>query len=191
MGGDLNNIAAANESHSASTYPRHLIRGFRQALLDCDLVDLGFNGSKYTWRVGSKRFPLDRVCATREWIELFLNFQVEVLAHAASDHSPLLLSLIDPRSRKFGSKNKFRFEEFWLQKEGCEELVVAEWNSLGKEVSAEEKLSSVAESLLKWNREVVGNLHQQVKECQEKFNYIRSLPPEPYLDQMEDKFRKS
>lgn len=185
LGGDLNNIIAANESHGTSTYPRHLIRGFCQALVDCNLVDLGYVGSKWTWRCDKKRSRLDRVCADRSWIDLFPNSQVRVLANVSSDHSPLTLNLSTLVGRKAQKRKVFKFE-FWLQNEGCEEVVLSSWNILGSDAIIKDKLAKCAESLTKWNAENIGNLHRKLMQTQEKFDHIRAQPPSDYLDQQED-----
>ncbi|XP_062100654.1 uncharacterized protein LOC133806581 [Humulus lupulus] len=48
-GGDLNEIIVASEKDGATTRPNYLMRNFKQALSDCDLIDLGFSGPKFTW----------------------------------------------------------------------------------------------------------------------------------------------
>ena len=49
---------------------------FRATLLQCRLVDLGFQGNIYTWNNGRDgddfvQERLDRACATVEWRDMF------------------------------------------------------------------------------------------------------------------------
>uniref|UniRef100_A0A7N2LRF7 CCHC-type domain-containing protein n=1 Tax=Quercus lobata TaxID=97700 RepID=A0A7N2LRF7_QUELO len=69
---------------------------FRNTLLHCGLIELGFSGYPYTWRNGrpNEAFVeemLDRACATLGWSELFLTAKVIHLTVSYSDHDPLLL----------------------------------------------------------------------------------------------------
>lgn len=52
---------------------RGLVDGFRDALEDCHLLDLGFKGPTFTWSNNRKhphtvRCQLDRFCGSREWL---------------------------------------------------------------------------------------------------------------------------
>lgn len=65
----------------------------------CQLIDLGFKGSKYTWLNKSYKQKhaliferLDRFLANDDWIHLYLDAQVTHLPRTHSDHCPLLLS---------------------------------------------------------------------------------------------------
>jgi hypothetical protein len=69
---------------------------FRSALEICNLSDLGFKGPKLTWNNcrGDKGYikeRLDRVLANNEWIGLFEEVSVQVMAERSSNHKPLLV----------------------------------------------------------------------------------------------------
>jgi hypothetical protein len=69
---------------------------FQQALEDCQLMDLGYCGPKFTWCNGRRgadlnRERLHRAVANQGWSSLFNVVEVSVLVHSRSDHSPLLL----------------------------------------------------------------------------------------------------
>ncbi|KAB2619858.1 hypothetical protein D8674_037424 [Pyrus ussuriensis x Pyrus communis] len=53
--------------------------GFRNALANCELQDLGFVGNKFTWvmtRNGGIKVRLDEGLATQKWIDLFPGFRL-------------------------------------------------------------------------------------------------------------------
>ena len=50
--GDFNEILSSNEKNGGNLRPMGAMMGFRQTLLHCGLVDLGFNGYRFTWRNG-------------------------------------------------------------------------------------------------------------------------------------------
>ena len=90
---------------------------FREVIDECGFMDMGFEGSKYTW---SKHFGngisiwerLDRCLVTNSWFLKFGGSKVYHLNCTSSDHVPILISLsglIPPVRKKL-----FRFEQMWL-----------------------------------------------------------------------------
>lgn len=74
----------------------NLMEMFRSALMDCALVDLGYEGNRFTWSNNREapdtvRCRLDRVCASTSWTDLFPDAYVEHLKYPGSDHIPILL----------------------------------------------------------------------------------------------------
>jgi hypothetical protein len=47
--GDFNETLYADEHFSSADRPEWQMRGFRQAVEDCSLQDLGFSGVPFTW----------------------------------------------------------------------------------------------------------------------------------------------
>jgi endonuclease/exonuclease/phosphatase family metal-dependent hydrolase len=95
--GDFNEILSLSEKSSSTARPRSQMLAFHRALEDCQLLDLGFRGSKYTWcnECSGGEYNkewLDRVVASHGWSSFFNVIEVQVLAHHCSDHSPLLVS---------------------------------------------------------------------------------------------------
>ena len=91
-------------------------------------MDLGFEGSKYTW---SKHFEngvsiwerLDRSLVNNSWFMKFGGSRVYHLFCNSSDHIPILISLssLNPPTWIFF----FLFEQMWLLNSSCEEVVVS------------------------------------------------------------------
>ncbi|XP_074327603.1 uncharacterized protein LOC141665516 [Apium graveolens] len=47
--GDFNDIMFAHEKSGGRSQPSRLMEGFRSAVNECELLDLGFVGSEFTW----------------------------------------------------------------------------------------------------------------------------------------------
>jgi len=76
--GDFNDILHADENKGRSTRPNWLIRGFRQAVQDDDLVDVHMEGYPFTWfkRSCTPRAveeKLDTALASNSWMQMFPN----------------------------------------------------------------------------------------------------------------------
>ena len=74
--GDFNEILDSNEKQGRLPKSIAPMQQFRATLLQCRLVDLGFQGNIYTWNNGRDGVDfvqerLDRACATVEWRDMF------------------------------------------------------------------------------------------------------------------------
>jgi hypothetical protein len=92
--GNFNEITDNSEKVGGLWRSDHELEGFRNSLSKCNLGDMGFSGSKYTWsnKRNSMQFikeRLDSALATPRWCNHFPFFEVEVLATRTSDHKPL------------------------------------------------------------------------------------------------------
>ena len=48
--GDFNEILYSHEKEGGALRPMHMMQNFRDALVDCELEDMGCSGELYTWR---------------------------------------------------------------------------------------------------------------------------------------------
>lgn len=48
--GDFNDLMYLHEKRGGRRHPEVLLEGFRTAVNDCHLCDLGFLGSEFTWK---------------------------------------------------------------------------------------------------------------------------------------------
>ena len=101
------------------------VQTFRDVLDECGLMDLGFLDSRYTWFKKCARDVyvwerLDRGVATTDWLDKYLAAQVKVLECGSSDHKPLL---IHPNRVPTKLKKPWRFEQVWLEDDGCHDTV--------------------------------------------------------------------
>ena len=133
--GDFN--AILHSSEKKSKYPPQFkqMDDFRNLLDDCRLADLGFVGYPYTWNnkrpgLENTQERLDRVVANTGWREKFHASSVFHLFSHASDHRPLLLHAKSDLRHRGKSTRSFRFEEAWLMRADCEEVITEAWGSV-------------------------------------------------------------
>ena len=105
--GDFNEILKQDEKLGGATHSHTQMQLFREVIDYCGFMELGFEGSKYTW---SRHFEngnsiwerLDKCLATSSWFLKFPGTKVHHLRCDSSDHIPLhiILSRLDPPLRK-------------------------------------------------------------------------------------------
>ena len=102
---------------------------FRDVLSECGFQDLGFRGNNFTWCNGHGEGhtvweKLDRAVGTMEWMDMFPAFKVVHLESVSSNHKPLMIYLagIPKKINKL-----WRFEQMWMEEEGCREMVEDAW----------------------------------------------------------------
>lgn len=99
------------------------MRNFRSAIKDCNLIDLGCTCNFFTFSNKRKgkdetKARLDIVFANKDWMKVFPNASVRNEFANTSDHSPLILTLVERRMRAIKSgPGVFRFEPMWLRDE--------------------------------------------------------------------------
>ncbi|KAL9682995.1 hypothetical protein QQ045_014807 [Rhodiola kirilowii] len=119
---------------------------FRQVLLDCGLMDLGFKGPKYTnsnKRQGREEVQcrLDRAVGDGLWAAKFPGTTLHHLVSHHSDHFPLLLNL---DGQTIAHEKTFRFESMWIRDAGFVDMVNNIWSSSGNVFSMTGKLSQLS-----------------------------------------------
>ena len=95
---DFNEIIRQDEKLGGARRPHCQMQQFREVIDECGFMDLGFQGSKFTW---SKHFEnkssiwerLDRCLVTNSWFMKFAGSRVFHLTCTSSDHVPILISL--------------------------------------------------------------------------------------------------
>ena len=130
--GDFNEIMCFKERKSRTPKPLQPMLEFQNTLLHCGLVDLGFQGYKYTRRNGRHEEAfmeqqLDRVCALKEWQELYPQMKVIHAIATYSDHNPIVLNTEPTQMRQRRKRKIHRFEEKWTAHIECEDRVRSSW----------------------------------------------------------------
>ena len=94
----FNEITKQSEKLGGRLRPYTQMQIFREALDECELMDLGFKGSPYTW---SKHYRsrasiwerLDRAMASQEWFVRFPGSRVHHVDSSTSNHKFLWIEL--------------------------------------------------------------------------------------------------
>ncbi|XP_039132268.1 uncharacterized protein LOC120269046 [Dioscorea cayenensis subsp. rotundata] len=115
--GDFNTVVSLNEFQGGShIYYRRKARIFSDFINLNNLLDVNFNGSRFTWynnqRGASRKWArLDRCLLNPCGAGLLSTYHIKHLSRLYSDHAPLILTL----TPRFPFKKKvFRFDNYWL-----------------------------------------------------------------------------
>ena len=163
--GDFNELLMVEEKKGGVPRSHHLMQMFREALDQCDFVDLGFSGPAFTWH-GRRRGELiwerlDRGVANYEWLSRFPTGRVQVLSCFTSDHRPILLTLDAEGEKQRWRRKPFRFEAMWLTDPGCHNMVVRAWESNPDGLpmyKTTKKLKKCKKMLKKWSTAHFGSV---------------------------------
>uniref|UniRef100_M1BXT6 Non-LTR retroelement reverse transcriptase n=1 Tax=Solanum tuberosum TaxID=4113 RepID=M1BXT6_SOLTU len=129
-----------------------------------ELVDTQWEDGSFTWFKGDNQEAasrIDRFLLSSEWDGSFRNIKQVPLQRLVSDHVPIALQC--------GSwevpKSNFKFQNWWLTKEGFVDKVSDWWNSFefsGRpDYILASKLKALKEKLKEWSRSDQGSLKLQ------------------------------
>ena len=188
IAGDFNEILASNEKFSSSPASQRRISCFQNCLDSCNLLNLGFNGPRFTWtnkrQDGLVMKRLDRVLCNPEWKHSFEEANVIHLPRIASDHSPILINT-SPVLHRFGSR-PFRLETIWFNDPSFPSLVHESWTKFPQNVPL--AIHDFTNRVTIWNKQVFGNIFHQKKRLLAHLNGIQkslSIRPCPALSNLE------
>ncbi|MBA0671620.1 hypothetical protein Goklo_025395 [Gossypium klotzschianum] len=135
--GDFNEIMYGFEKRGGLPRNERRMKSFRKTLEDCQLYDVGFEGSWFTWERGNLpntniRERLDRGVANLGWISIFSRVKAQHLIHTFSDHCPILIGTTENEARVQNSI--FRFEAWWLIEDSFIDVVKGLWEKSSGEL---------------------------------------------------------
>ncbi|KAH7837746.1 hypothetical protein Vadar_017480 [Vaccinium darrowii] len=177
--GDFNQVLSVGDKLGGHIPSQRLISAFHDLISDCGLVDLEFKGPRFTWRnsCSGDSFIMERIdmaFANSKWRELYDKAMVFVEPAIGSDHNPLILNTNVPLN-KVGKP--FRFESFWVTKDGCRIVVEDSWNH-GQEgplmYSLRKKLRLCKDNLKVWSKHNFGGLRLKINHAKEQLIDIQS-----------------
>ena len=98
MLGDFNEILSSTDKCGGNLVNMKRAQIFKDCLDVCNLIDLGFQGPKYTWvnKLDIGHFIqecLDRAFANQEWFDLYSEASITHLTRVHSDHYPIIINL--------------------------------------------------------------------------------------------------
>ncbi|XP_074327140.1 uncharacterized protein LOC141665057 [Apium graveolens] len=113
--GDFNDIKFDHENSGGRPQPRWLMEGFKSAVNDCGLMDLGFNGSEFTWEKSRRtsswmQIRLDRGLVTTEWQAMFPRAEIRVLADSWTEAKEW--SIMEKMAYRFRSRDGYGVKKY-------------------------------------------------------------------------------
>ncbi|XP_074274120.1 uncharacterized protein LOC141597550 [Silene latifolia] len=172
--GDFNEILFATEM-KGGTRPQWQMNNFREAIDDCGLRDIAFEGYAFTYDNGqfdddNRQSRLDRAMCNDEWADLFPRAKLAHLTREWSDHAPILLKLAKRVVEERFTGKIFRFEQVWVGEEGCEEAVRQAWET--GDVEVVNLLERCAENLQKWKGISIGKIVRELNTKRRKLSKL-------------------
>lgn len=115
---------------------------------------------------------LDRVLANRRWCLRFPKAQCLNSLAIGSDHSPieLILNFSDSKGRR-----RFRFEQMWLERRECFDVIKAAWEGTSVISSTRElgpKLMACRRALIHWSRTEFKNNVMEINKAREALRVL-------------------
>ena len=165
---DFNEILRGHEKLGGPPRREAEMQAFRDIVDECELVDLGYCGHKFTWRGkrsgGMVLERLDRAFANTAWLELNPATRVQHVRAHSSDHNPII---IKPEGITAGRNKPFRFEQMWLREADCGETVKATWGESLVDSTmplVSQKIRNCGLRLSEWSRHSFGSIRRQLEE---------------------------
>ncbi|XP_010694404.1 uncharacterized protein LOC104907208 [Beta vulgaris subsp. vulgaris] len=173
--GDFNEITSLNEKFGGAIRGENHMDAFRNTIDDCELRDLGYKGSVFTWQRGNSmatlvKERLDRFLANNGWMAMFPYSEVIHFPIYKSDHAPILLKFGKDKTR-YKKGKLFRFEALWLSKEECAEVVAKAWKDWGSDAITV-RVAGVAASLSKWAHTTFGDLQKRITKAEKALHLL-------------------
>ncbi|KAK4389648.1 putative mitochondrial protein [Sesamum angolense] len=128
--GDFNCVKSPTEKQLGTTLTWYELKDFADCCLSLGLNDAPTTGCYFTWYSNSESNPvwckLDRVLYNNEWLEAGLLYNVHFSPPGClSDHSPGIVSIIDPLASQ---PKPFRFFNMWADHQDFMATVENGWN---------------------------------------------------------------
>jgi hypothetical protein len=178
--GDFNEILYLHEKEGGNPRPQQYMNAFRDALVDCDLKDLGYLGDRFTWRRGRIRERLDRAVANPGFMNMMPNVAVTNMKFQRSDHRPILLDAEHYRvNHAMGPTCPRRFEARWLREEKFGDVVASAWEEASLHVhqgGVLDKLGFLHENLHVWDEVVLKKPRKQLQAAQRELERVMRAP---------------
>ncbi|XP_042012179.1 uncharacterized protein LOC121760604 [Salvia splendens] len=169
IGGDFNTILSNRDREGSNTNRQAEMIDFAEAIEDSRLLDPGYDGSDFTWVKNGLFERLDRVLMSEPCTRMFEAVRATNLPRVASDHGPVLLRCKMAGTNYGGSP--FRFQNMWIRHQGFLDLVREDWGMptyAERLLNLQIKIARVKKTLKKWNKEIFGNIHSNLRGMEEK-----------------------
>ncbi|KAL0368129.1 UNVERIFIED_CONTAM: hypothetical protein Scaly_1031800 [Sesamum calycinum] len=167
IGGNFNIILTA-EGKRGGAYPKfRAMEEFADTVLECGLIDAGFEGPEYTWSNRITWERLDRFFYSEAWLDVFTSTRIIHLSRTWSDHAPLLINL---EYTSVKPPSSFRFMRMWTRHHDLLNTIEQSWKAPTGTyglVNLQQKLYKLKQHLKWWNKNIFGDLFANMRMAQE------------------------
>lgn len=159
--GDFNETLRQQDKWGGKAINRLRSSRFWTCVNNCNLIDLGFKGSRYTYSNHWKRTKglilerIDRCFVSNEWLEHYPNVFVTHLPKSHSDHNPLIINLC-LKSRSIHNK-PFRLESYWLEHHEFKDILSNSW--LNRDLTS--AANHFKDNVINWSSLTFGDIFQK------------------------------
>ncbi|KAG5580314.1 hypothetical protein H5410_050941 [Solanum commersonii] len=171
--GDFNVITDIDEKLGGIPYNMRKSLEFIRVIEACGLMDLGFNGPKFTWsnqrdinfRIWKR---LDRAMVNDRWLQDMPHTSITHLPSVGSDHCPLLMEM---SARTEDHIKYFKFLNFWADQPSFLTTVTDCWS---RHIDGNpmwvfhQKLKRVASTLSTWSKTQFGDVYATVRDYEDR-----------------------
>ncbi|KAH0714838.1 hypothetical protein KY284_007743 [Solanum tuberosum] len=190
IGGDFNEALPARDKLEGRSINNNCIDILWQCLNQCNMIDLGYKGSKYTWT--NKRYinikelimeRLDRCLANGPWVLYHPDSTMTYLPRTHLDHCPLKVQL--EKNRPNNEIMPFRLEPIWCGHSDFQNMVKRSFTPHSELPRA---ITTFKDNATKWNRNIFGNIFSKMRRIVARIDGIQRshhYPHNPYLNDLE------
>ena len=193
LAGDFNEPLLDDDKFGGRAVSINRSLHFKDCLDNCNMMDIGFSGPRFTWTnkrevQGLIQERIDRFFVNPSWCLLFPEAKVVHLTRCHSDHCPVLLELtLASRGER---KRLFKFQTYWLTDLTFPKVVSQAWEQTHSLAEAIEKFTKDAGL---WNKVHFGNIFAKKKNIKARLNGIQravSVKPSSFLLNLEQDLLK-
>ncbi|XP_060210575.1 uncharacterized protein LOC132637513 [Lycium barbarum] len=167
VGGDFNVVLNDEEKIRGNPVQPQDIEDFAFCIISCELEEVNFKGSPFTWWNGRADAAciferLDRMLVNSLLLDNFGHIEVEHLARTCSDHAPLMCSYGDKHQKLV---KPFKFISFWIEHASFLDTVRQNWSIWEHDdpfINFKSKMKKLKGRLSKWSREMFGDIFKQL-----------------------------
>ncbi|KAM0061725.1 putative RNA-directed DNA polymerase [Helianthus debilis subsp. tardiflorus] len=186
--GDFNAVRCQEERKNSS-FNHASAEDFNSFIDDSDLHEYFMRGNRFTYMAANngcfKLSKIDRVLVCQSFFNKLPRACLRSLPRGLSDHSPLLLTLVDSN---FGYK-PFRWFNSWLDREGCKEVVLKALNDCSvkgrPDVVFSGKLKCVKEAIRTWWKEELQKEENELETYKLEIHNLETIMEDRELEEEE------
>ncbi|CAN1327112.1 hypothetical protein LINPERPRIM_LOCUS34062, partial [Linum perenne] len=162
--GDFNAMVDSTEKWGGASFNQGSAREFWSCIGDCNLIDSGFVGPKFTWFRRNLRERIDRCLGNAAWSTLFPDAATFHLERLKSDHRPILVHT-NKYTRYTPAPRPFRFNAAWFGHDNFTDFIDLGWKR-GRNLCV--SLQNFQEQCVVWNKEVFGNIFTRKRNLEKR-----------------------